>query len=73
MMMMTTMTTMIMTMTMIMKMMTMMTMTIIILTEHLMLRSKMQANSKAHAFLLPIILALKKMSFQPFLEGREKN
>jgi len=33
----------------------------------------MQANSKAHVFLLPIILALKQMSFQLFLEGREKN
>jgi len=32
---------------------------IIIITEHLILRPKMQANSKAHAFLLPIILALK--------------
>jgi len=46
---------------------------IIIITEHLILRPKMQANSKAQAFLLPIILALKPMSFQAYLEGsREK-
>jgi len=45
---------------------------VIIITEHLILRPKMQANSKAHAFLLPIILALKQMSFQPFLEGERK-
>jgi len=46
---------------------------IIIITEHLILRPKTQANSKARAFLLPIILALKQMSFQLFLEGRERN
>jgi len=45
------------------------------------MRPKMQANSnnfigfywKKPIFLLPIILALKQMSFQPFLEGRERN
>jgi len=36
---------------------------IIIITEHLILHPKMQENSKAQAFLLPIILALKQMSF----------
>jgi len=46
---------------------------IIIITEHLTLHPKMQANSNAHVFLLSIILALKQMSFQPFLEGRERN
>jgi len=35
----------------------------IIITEHLILRPEMQANSKAHTFLLPIILALKQMIF----------
>jgi len=45
----------------------------LIITEQLILLPKIQANSKAHAFLLSILLALKWMSFQPLLDGREKN
>jgi len=39
---------------------------IIIITEHLILRPKMQANSKAHAFLLPIMFSTEKDEFSAF-------
>jgi len=39
---------------------------IIIITEHLILRPKMQANSKAHAFLLPIIFSTEKDEFSAY-------
>jgi len=47
---------------------------IIKITEHLILHPKIQANSKAYAFLLPITFSTEiDMSFQRFLEGRERN
>jgi len=39
---------------------------IIIITEHLILRPKMQANSKAHAFLLPIMFSTEEDEFSAF-------
>jgi len=36
---------------------------IIIITEHLILRHKIQANTKAHAFLLPIMFSTEKDEF----------
>jgi len=39
---------------------------IIIITEHLILRPKMQANSKAHAFLLPIMFNTEIDEFSAF-------
>jgi len=39
---------------------------IIVITEHLILRPKMQANSKAHAILLPIKFSTEKDEFSAF-------
>jgi len=40
---------------------------VIIITEHLILRLKMQANSKAHAFMLPILFSTENV-FRRFLK-----